>query len=88
MDPNVELALVGLVTFLVTAGIKGVAKQFGWNIEGKVSVLVVAVVASCVLLAKAGFALIPTDYQVIAGGVVTLIVTVLTAAGIYKTTKQ
>jgi uncharacterized membrane protein len=88
MDPNVELALVGLVTFLVTAGIKGIAKQFGWNIEGKVSVLVVAVVASCVLLAKAGFALIPADYQPVAGSVVTVIVTVLTAAGIYKTTKQ
>jgi hypothetical protein len=88
MDPNVELALVGLVTFLVTAGIKGVAAQFGWNIEGKVSVLVVALVASSVLLAKAGFALIPVDYQALAGGIVTLIVTVLTAAGIYKTTNK
>jgi hypothetical protein len=83
MEPF-EVVFAGLVTFLVTWGIKGIAKQFGWNIEGKVSVLVAALAGAAVLLANAGLGLVPAEYLPVVQQVVMLVVTVLTAAGIYK----
>jgi hypothetical protein len=87
MDPNVKLALEGLIIFLMTAGIKGIAKQFNIDIEGKFSVLVAALVGSAVLLADAGFALIPVAYQPLVGTIVLGVAAILSAAGVYKTTQ-
>jgi hypothetical protein len=73
------------VIFLVTNGVKAVAKQFGVVIDGKGSVLVAALAAACVLLAQAAFSVIPEEFKPLATGIVSAVVLLLTAAGVYKT---
>ena len=84
--------LVAGVTWLVVAGVKGLGEAFGKDFSASAKVIAAIVSAGVVStvfgLIDLGLASVPVDYQPVVNGVLGLIVTLMTAMGIQRQSKQ
>jgi hypothetical protein len=85
---ELKIALGGVLTMLITAGLKSFAKLLGKDFSGGWSALVAVIVASILFSVDALVALTPVEYQEVVAGIFGLIITVLSAFGLHYTRKN
>lgn len=85
---ELKIALGSLLTLLLTAGMKSIAKLLGKDIAGGWAAIVATLVATILFFIDGIVALIPVEYQEVAAGLFGLIITVLSAFGLHYTRKN
>jgi hypothetical protein len=100
LTPELQLALAGLVGFLVTAGIKDFAlflgaalsklfkKEISLDFSSLASVLTGTLVTLVVVSANSALALVPANLQPIVLAAMPVLVAILSAFGIHGTIKS
>ena len=88
LNPELQALLLGLVTLLVTDGLKSLGELFKIDISGAASAVIAAIVAVVLSVVNGLFGLIPPEYHEIARVAMQLLVTVLGAFGAYRQLKH
>jgi hypothetical protein len=83
LPPELRVALGGFLTFLLTQGLKALANLIGFDIGGWGSAIVASIVASILIFVDGIVALIPPEWQPVAGAVFGLIAAILSAFGVH-----
>ena len=88
IPPELRVALAGLFTFLVTAGLKALAALIGKDFSGGIAALVAVIVGAMLFFIDGLVVLIPLEYQDVAAAVFGLALAILSAFGIHYTRKN
>lgn len=87
LPPDLRVAVAGLLTYLLTQGLKALANLIGFDFGGWGSALVASLVGAILLFIDGIVALIPPEWQPVASAVFGLIAAVLSGFGIHYTYK-
>lgn len=88
LDPNLQLIIVGLITMLVTEGLKVVSGWMGLDLSGAGAAVTAGVVALILTFLGALLGLVPPEYHEIAKAVMSLLVVLLSAFGVHSRFKK
>lgn len=82
---DLPVEIKGLITFLVTQGLKALANLFGFDFEGWVSALVAIVAGAIIFFIEGVLGLVPVEQQPLVSAIIALVVSLLSAFGIHYT---
>lgn len=88
LDPELQIILVGFVTFLVTEGLKALGGLFGIDLSGAGSAVTAGIVALLLTFINALLGFIPPEYHEIARAVMSFLVVLLGAFGLHRQLKR
>lgn len=83
LPPELRVALGGFLAFLLTQGLKALANLIGFDFSGWGSAIVASVVAAILLFVDGIIAMIPVEWQPVAGAVFGLVAALLSAFGVH-----
>lgn len=82
---DLPVEIKGLITFLVTQGLKALANLFGFDFEGWASALVAIVAGAVIFFIEGVLGLVPVEQQPLVSAIIALVVSLLSAFGIHYT---
>ena len=85
---SLPLEIKGLLTFLITQGVKAFLALFGKDMSGVTAAVVAVIVGSTVFFIDGVLALVPVEYVDSVGAFLTLLVSLLSAFGIHYSYKN
>ena len=85
---SLPIEIKGLLTFLITQGIKALLGLFGKDMSGMTSAITAVIVGAIVFFVEGVLALVPAEYIDSVGAFLALVVTLLSAFGIHYSYKN
>ena len=88
LDPKLQELILGLITLLVTDGLKSLGALLKIDISGAASAIIAGVVALVLAFINGLFGFVPPEFHEVARVVMNLLVTILLAFGAYRQLKN
>jgi uncharacterized membrane protein len=85
---ELELAVTGLLAYLITEGLKSLGRYFNIDVSGYKAALVSVFSGLLIATVNGALALLPIEYHQIAEIVMVVLVAVFAPAGVYSTFKK
>jgi hypothetical protein len=85
---ELELALAGLLAYLITEGLKSLGRYLKIDLSGHKAAITQALVGLLIVVVNGALALLPIEYHQIAEIVMVVLVALFAPAGVYNTFKK